>query len=82
MHCLKKHVLGAPKKQTNTHACFQFASNFKSYDMFCSCFELFIVVGLPSRMPIFAGNASFYSSCVCTSSVIFVWSYKATFSEK
>jgi len=37
--------------------------------MFCSCFELFILVvlqqtmGILSLMPIFAGNASFYRSC-------------------
>jgi len=36
--------------------------------MLCSCFELFILVGLqqtiglPSLMPLFAGNASLYSS--------------------
>jgi len=50
--------------------------------MFCSRFELFIVSGastnhgLPSLMPIFAGNAFFHSSCI---SIIFVWSHKAIF---
>jgi len=64
------HVLAAPKKQTNVHACFQFASKFKPYYMFCSCFELFILVGLqeimglPSLMPIFPGNVFLYSSCM------------------
>jgi len=88
MHCLKIHVLADPKKQTNIHACFQFASKFKPYYMFCSCFELFILVvlqqamGLPSLLPIFAGNASLYSDCICSISVIFVWSYKVIFSEK
>jgi len=58
------------------------------YYMFCSCFELFISVGLqqimgpPSLIPIFVGNASLYSSCIHSSSVIFVWSYKVIFSEK
>jgi len=38
--------------------------------MFCSSFEPYILVGLqqnmglPSLMPIFAGNASSYSSCL------------------
>jgi len=56
--------------------------------MFCSCFELFISVGLqqtaglPSLMPIFADDASLYSSCICSGSVIFVWSLKVVFSEK
>ena len=78
MHCLKLHVLANPKKQTNAHACFQFASKFKPYCMFRSCFELFILVvlqqtkGLPSLiLPIFAGIASLYSSCICSSSVLF-----------
>jgi len=56
--------------------------------MFNSCFELYISVGLQqtmglaSLMPIFAGNASLHCSCVCSSSVIFVWLYKVIFSEK
>jgi len=84
----KMHVLADPKKQANLHACLQFVSKFKPHYMFCSCFELFILVGLqqtmglPSLLPIFAGNASFYSSSICCSSVIFVWSYKVIFSEK
>jgi len=88
MHCLKMHVLAAPKKQTNVHACFLFVSKFKPYHMFCSCFELCISVGLqqamglPSLMPIFVGNASLYSSCIRSSSVIIAWSYKVIFFEK
>jgi len=39
----KMYVLADQKKQTNVHACFQFASKFKPYYMFCSCFELFIL---------------------------------------
>jgi len=64
------HVLAAPKKQTKVYPCFQFASKFKPYYTFCSCFELFILVGLqqtvglPSLMPIFAGYAFLYSSCM------------------
>jgi len=64
------HVVAAPNKQTNVHACFQFASKFKPYYMFCSCFEPVILVGfqqtmgLPPLMPIFTGNAFLYSSCM------------------
>jgi len=57
--------------------------------MFFSSFEPFILVGLqrtvglPYLMPIFAGNASLYSTVVaCFSSVIFVGSYEVIFSEK
>jgi len=53
------HVLAAPKKQTNVHERFQFASS-----------QLFILagfqqtMGLPYLLPIFAGNASLHSSCI------------------
>jgi len=56
--------------------------------MFCSSFGPFILVGLqqtmrlPSLMPIFAGNAYLYSSCMFYLGNIFVWSYEVIFSEK
>jgi len=46
--------------------------------MFCSFFELFILVGLqqamglPSLMPIFAGNICLYSSCMFLSHLFLV----------
>ena len=80
MHCLKMHVLAAQKKQTNVHACFQLASNFKSYYRFCSFLQ---TMGLPSFLrSIFAGNASSCSCCTCSTSVMFVWSCKVVLSEK
>jgi len=65
MHCLKIHVLAAPKEKKQCHACFQLAPN---QTMFCSCFELFILVGLQQNMgshsPIFAGKTFLYWSYI------------------
>jgi len=55
--------------------------------MFCSCFELFILVGLqqtmglPSLMTILLVML-FCTVAVYSSSVIFVWSFKVIFSDK
>jgi len=36
-------------------------------------------MGLSSLTPIFTGNASLCSSCICFSSITFVWPYKDYF---
>jgi len=86
MHCLNTHVLDAPKKQNNVYARFQFTSKQTMY-MFCSCFELFILVGLQQTtgyhlLCLFSLVMLLCTVVVCSGSVIFVWSYKVIFSEK
>jgi len=64
------HVLAAQINQPMSVYRGMFSVFFKPNHMFCSCFELFILVGLQqtmgltSLMPIFAGSASFYNSCM------------------
>jgi len=79
------HVLGAPNKQTNVHALSSVF--FKPNYMFRSCCELFISMGLQQTMGnhlfcLFALVMLLRTVVVCSSSVIFVWSYKVIFSEK
>jgi len=65
----KLHVLAAPKACINAHACFQFASNQTRLYVMLMCWDVHFSGastnhGLPSLMPIFAGNASLCSSCM------------------
>jgi len=57
----------------NCHLSLVLASVFQGDAVNCNSYRL---------MPIFVGNAFLYSSCIPSRSVIFVWSYRVTFSEK
>jgi len=86
MHCLKCMFLLPQRHKPIPMHVFSLLQN-KLGCMFCMCFELFILVELQQTLDyhllcLFSLVMLLCAVVVCSSSVIFIWSYKVIFSEK
>jgi len=80
-NALPKNASSCCPKEINQRPC-MFSISLKPNYIFCSCFELFILVGLPQTMGLpslvpvlLAMLLCTVSYTVCSSSVIFLWTH-------
>jgi len=82
---LPENTCSCCPKEINQCPC-MFSICFKPDERFCSCFELFILVGFQNigyhLLCLFLLVMLLCTVVVCSNSAIFIWSYKVTFSEK